>query len=85
MSTSVTCTTLQSIDNSNNCQEEMVQSENLISFALKNLRKNLFNSVNERKKLSLAEVSNHDMFDDCWIVLYDRVYDVTKFLNEVNI
>lgn len=84
MSTSVACTTVQSID-IDNCQEEMVQSNNFISFALKNLRKNLFNtSVNERRKITLDEVSNHDTFNDCWIVLYDRVYDVTKFLNEVS-
>ncbi|XP_055917993.1 uncharacterized protein LOC129950174 [Eupeodes corollae] len=36
--------------------------------------------VSELPEISLQEVSNHDDINDCWIVLYDRVYDVTKFL-----
>ncbi|KAA0199140.1 hypothetical protein HAZT_HAZT000066 [Hyalella azteca] len=31
---------------------------------------------------SLNEVAQHDMMHDCWIVLYDKVYDVTDFLFE---
>lgn len=34
--------------------------------------------------ISLLEVAEHDSMDDCWIVLYDRVYDITKFLNSVS-
>lgn len=37
-----------------------------------------------RPIITLKEVAEHDSYDDCWIILYDRVYDVTKFLNEVN-
>ncbi|KAH8377904.1 hypothetical protein KR093_007825 [Drosophila rubida] len=33
-------------------------------------------------EITLEEVSQHDSFDDCWIVIYDRVYDVTQFLRE---
>lgn len=33
-----------------------------------------------RKQITLNEVSYHDSYDDCWIVLYDRVYDITSFL-----
>lgn len=33
-------------------------------------------------EITLEEVSHHDSFDDCWIVIYDRVYDVTHFLRE---
>ncbi|XP_068140714.1 cytochrome b5 [Drosophila tropicalis] len=33
-------------------------------------------------EITLAEVAHHDSFDDCWIVIYDRVYDVTRFLRE---
>lgn len=36
-----------------------------------------------RPVITLKEVVLHDTYDDCWIILYDRVYDVTKFLNEV--
>ncbi|XP_055595920.1 uncharacterized protein LOC129746336 [Uranotaenia lowii] len=38
------------------------------------------NSLRLRKQITLDEVSYHDTFNDCWIVLYDRVYDITNFL-----
>ncbi|KAK8754323.1 hypothetical protein OTU49_015612 [Cherax quadricarinatus] len=31
---------------------------------------------------TLAEVLTHKKSDSCWIVIHDRVYDVTKFLDE---
>lgn len=34
--------------------------------------------------ISLDQVSWHDNVRDCWIVIYDRVYDVTAFLSEVS-
>lgn len=40
-------------------------------------------STNNLLQISLKEVSYHDNFHDCWIVVYDRVYDVTKFLDKV--
>lgn len=33
---------------------------------------------------TLQEVLQHDMPNDCWIVLYDRVYDITSFLHSVS-
>uniref|UniRef100_A0A182M758 Cytochrome b5 heme-binding domain-containing protein n=1 Tax=Anopheles culicifacies TaxID=139723 RepID=A0A182M758_9DIPT len=36
----------------------------------------------ELKQYSLAEVSQHNKQDDVWMVIHDKVYDVTKFLNE---
>lgn len=33
-------------------------------------------------EITLEEVAQHDSFDDCWIVIYDRVYDVTHFLRK---
>lgn len=36
-------------------------------------------------EINLGQVSWHDQPDDCWIVLYDRVYDITEFLREVKI
>ncbi|KAL7739763.1 hypothetical protein ACLKA6_015003 [Drosophila palustris] len=33
-------------------------------------------------EITLEEVAQHDSYDDCWIVIYDRVYDVTQFLRE---
>ncbi|XP_026757251.1 uncharacterized protein LOC113516944 [Galleria mellonella] len=32
--------------------------------------------------ITLAEVSCHDTPQDCWVVIYDRVYDITTFLEE---
>ncbi|XP_018574981.1 cytochrome b5-like [Anoplophora glabripennis] len=34
------------------------------------------------KTFSLEEVSWHDTLGDCWIIIYDRIYDVTDFLQE---
>jgi len=34
------------------------------------------------KKFSLKEVENHTDKKSCWIVIHDKVYDVTKFLEE---
>lgn len=31
---------------------------------------------------TLDEVSEHDTYNDCWIILYDKVFDVTQFLLE---
>lgn len=33
-------------------------------------------------QVSLAEVACHDCRDDCWIIVYDRVYDITDFLSK---
>jgi hypothetical protein len=35
--------------------------------------------------ISMDQVSWHDHCSDCWIVIYDRVYDVTDFLLEVSV
>ena len=32
--------------------------------------------------ISLDEVSEHSSWNDGWMVIYDRVYDVTNFLRE---
>lgn len=34
------------------------------------------------KEYSLSEVSEHSSPTDCWLVIYDKVYDVTPFLIE---
>lgn len=38
----------------------------------------------EERVITLDEVSWHDTPDDCWIVIYDRVYDITDFQDEVS-
>lgn len=32
--------------------------------------------------LSYAEVANHNSKTDCWVIIHDKAYDVTDFLNE---
>lgn len=33
------------------------------------------------REISLDEVAQHDSYQDCWIAIYDRVYNVTSFLH----
>lgn len=37
------------------------------------------------RTITLAEVACHDTYNDCWVVIYDRVYDITNFFDEVSI
>jgi cytochrome b involved in lipid metabolism len=39
---------------------------------------------NKLHQISLSEVAEHDTFEDCWIVIYDRVYDITNFFDLVS-
>jgi len=34
------------------------------------------------KTISLKEVKEHTKANSCWIVVHDKVYDITKFLEE---
>ncbi|RZC38028.1 cytochrome b5 [Asbolus verrucosus] len=36
----------------------------------------------EERVVTLDEVSWHDSPGDCWIIIYDRIYDITDFLDE---
>ncbi|VDL91424.1 unnamed protein product [Schistocephalus solidus] len=38
--------------------------------------------MGEPKVISLKEVKKHNQKDDCWLVIHDKVYDVTKFIEE---
>lgn len=40
---------------------------------------------NKLKVITLDEVSEHYNSRDCWVVIYDRVYDITKLLNVVSV
>lgn len=37
----------------------------------------------QERIIALDEVSWHDHAGDCWIILYDRVYDITTLLDKV--
>ncbi|KAH9599868.1 Cytochrome b5-like heme/steroid binding domain [Trypanosoma melophagium] len=39
-------------------------------------------SSRQLPKYKWEEIRQHNKDTDCWVVLYDRVLDVTKFLNE---
>lgn len=35
------------------------------------------------KYFTLEEIKEHNMSNDTWIVIHDKVYDITRFLEEV--
>jgi cytochrome b involved in lipid metabolism len=37
----------------------------------------------ELPEVNLKQVAFHDSANDCWIIIYDLVYDVTSFLDKV--
>ncbi|XP_058814851.1 uncharacterized protein LOC131678634 [Topomyia yanbarensis] len=62
------------------------QSANFLQLAMTALRltstpsSDRNSALRFRKQITLDEVSYHDTPNDCWIVLFDRVYDITGFL-----
>ncbi|VDK38795.1 unnamed protein product [Dibothriocephalus latus] len=38
--------------------------------------------MGEPKSISFKEVKKHNKKDDCWVIIHDKVYDVTKFMEE---
>ncbi|XP_065189670.1 cytochrome b5-like [Sycon ciliatum] len=36
----------------------------------------------EKKVFTKAEIAEHNSSKSCWLVIHNKVYDVTKFLNE---
>lgn len=76
-------------------KSEIESSESSIAASfLKSTLRSLFSSSpataresendSKLKHISLDEVLYHDSSDDCWIIIYDRVYDVTDFLRQVS-
>lgn len=48
--------------------------------------KNVIPSPEKNKRIiTMEEVSQHDEPNDCWLIIFDRVYDVTTFIDEVGI
>lgn len=39
-------------------------------------------TMGDKKSYTLAEVKKHNMLEDAWLVIRDKVYDVTNFINE---
>ncbi|KAM7354501.1 cytochrome b5 [Cochliomyia hominivorax] len=38
--------------------------------------------TNSLPEICLNTVAQHDDYNDCWVVIYDRVYDVTSFIHD---
>lgn len=40
--------------------------------------------MSAKKTYTLAEVKQHNTKTDLWVIIHDKVYDVTRFLSEVS-
>lgn len=74
-------------------QTKEIESSDTTSFLTNTIRSILFSTApkgkeseidKNLKKISLEEVADHDCADDCWMIIYDRVYELTRFLKEVS-
>lgn len=88
-------TTVLDILNANSEVEAKGVLESTTNFITSTLRTLIFTpttpavghaSENDNKlnQISLKEVAEHDTIDDCWMIIYDRVYDITNFLDQVS-
>ncbi|RWS22423.1 cytochrome b5-like protein [Leptotrombidium deliense] len=59
-----------------------VSAENEVVSATELAMKDVRQSSINLKQYTLKEVSEHCWRNDCWIILFDRVYDVTKFISD---
>lgn len=50
----------------------------------KNIQNSLKKTPTSERIISIEEVSWHDEPNDCWLIIFDKVYDVTNFLDEVS-
>lgn len=67
-------------------QTSTLSSSGLFSASIKyNTPVTLSTATPGERIITLEEISWHDNASDCWVVIYDRVYDLTDFLDEVNI
>ncbi|XP_021900111.1 cytochrome B5-like protein [Carica papaya] len=48
----------------------------------KKIQSNVSNNSKESKVYTKAEVALHNKRTDCWIIIKDRVYDVTSYVEE---
>lgn len=66
----------------NLCTVTTICWSKFIKFARRNQK--ISPKMTEVKKFSLAEVREHNKSTDIWIIIRDKVYDVTRFLTEVS-
>lgn len=53
-------------------------------FSSKNVQSSPKLAQTSDRIISMKEVSWHDEPNDCWVIIFDRVYDITDFLDEVS-
>ena len=61
-----------------NDELESVNKFLIFFFLLKDIISNL---TRIRKRYSLKEVAAHCTIDDCWMIVFDKVYDLTEFIH----
>lgn len=67
--------------------ETASESTNFLASTIRNIFKRHESEIeynDSLKQISLEEVRHHDCWEDCWIIIYDRVYDITQFLHQVS-
>ncbi|EAL67175.1 hypothetical protein DDB_G0280747 [Dictyostelium discoideum AX4] len=37
--------------------------------------------INQNNWFSLEEIATHNSFDSCWMIIHNKVYDITKYIN----
>ena len=47
--------------------------------AKQNVTGNVVKDANVLGEFTLSDVESHNNKDDCWVILHDQVYDITKF------
>lgn len=76
-------------------KREQTQNANILQLTMAALRltstavstvqlATLDSNASKLREISLDEVSRHYDRSDCWLIIYDRVYDVTRFLDTVS-
>lgn len=77
-------------------KREQTQNANILQLTMAALRltstavstvqlTTLDSNASKLREISLDEVSLHYDRSDCWLIIYDRVYDVTRFLDTVSL
>lgn len=49
---------------------------------INNKKQQIANDWQLECKYTLSEVQQHCTLDDCWMVIFDKVYNITEFVNE---